>query len=146
MQTRNLIRDGQTRKGVIAAVDNLNQGLAFEYRPMLPLEYQTLSDAIDRQAEKKRSDEITRYVAAALVKHLVSWSEVDEKGNPVPINLPNMLLMPYPIIKAVYDIIAGFKPSDAITDGGSDEEEDQRIQRLLEGVDGFAQLEADTKN
>lgn len=147
MQTRNLIRDGQTRKAVIAAVDNLNQGLAFQYRPMLPLDYQILSDAVDKQAAKRRSDEITRLVAAAIVKHLAEWSEVDEKDEPVPINLQTVLMLPYPLIKAIYDIITGYKPSDALTDESDDEEEEnERLQRLLEGVDGFKQLEADTKN
>lgn len=146
MQTRNLIRDGQTRKAVIAAVDNLNQGLAFQYRPMLPLDYQILSDAVDKQAAKRRSDEITRLVAAAIVKHLAEWSEVDEKDEPVPINLQTVLMLPYPLIKAIYDIITGYKPSDALTDESDEEEENERLQRLLEGVDGFKQLEADTKN
>lgn len=146
MQTRNLIRDGQTRKAVIAAVDNLNQGLAFEYRPMLPLDFQILSDAIDKQSAKRRSDEITRLVAAAIVKHLVNWSEVDDKDNPMPISLQTVLMMPYPLIKAIYDIITGYKPSDALQDESDEDEEDERVHRLLEGVDGFKQLEADTKN
>lgn len=140
--TSNLIRDGQTRKAAIDKTAGLNDGLQFEYRPMLPVEFHMTEAAIEKL--KAKPFDGVKVVAKTLADHVVSWSEVDADGKAVPITFDNWLRMPFPIIRAVYDIVSGYKPSDAIGDDA--DEEDERLQRLIESSTGPQVLEGDRKN
>lgn len=112
MQTRNVFRDGQTIKARINPVDGLHGGLLFERRPMLAAEVEE-TEAQIAKATPRQAAEIT---AMVITTKLVSWSEVDDKGSPLPINAKNVGGLPYQLLVRTYRIIAGLAPSDVHRD------------------------------
>lgn len=144
--TRNTIRDGQTRKAAIAPTEGLNEGLTFEYRPLLPIEFQKIEDAVAKQNRNDKSHEAVRIIADVLAQKVVAWSEETADGKPVPISSKAWLAMPFPLIKATYDIISGYRPSDALENDGDEADETVRVEQLLEGMSGRDAVEADQKN
>lgn len=108
MQTRNVFRDGQTIGAYIAPVEGLHAGLSFERRPMLAAEVEETEAQIGK-ATPRQAAEIT---ILAVTNKLVSWSEVDDKGGPLPITAANVGRLPYQLLVRTYRIIAGLAPSD----------------------------------
>jgi hypothetical protein len=129
--SRNVIPadDGYTRPGYIEAVERLHDSLEFTYRPMIPEEV----DAVDEVVMKKPAREGNSVVRAAIQQHLVSWSEVDEKGEPLRINLQNIRRLPWPVFNRLYKIICGQLPSDPVPDA-SPAEEDDYVRDLVEAA------------
>ncbi len=79
--SKNIIRDGYTRPGYIAAVERLHDELEFEYRPMLPSQVNKLDTSLT-QTDGARD---IRIIAAVLARQVQSWSEVDENDDAVAI-------------------------------------------------------------
>lgn len=137
--SRNVIRDGQTRRAALKPVPRQHDGLVFSYRPMLAADFQVSEAAI---GEVRRPEDGVKVLAKVLADHIKEWSEEDEKGNPLPITQKNWERMPYGMMRQVYMICAGFTPSDEIED--NDREESDRVTQLLEGA--TSQVEAAQKN
>lgn len=104
--SQNLIFDGQTRKGYIAAVERLHDYVRFEYRPMLPA---TVEAVENRVSNETRPEAVVQCISAAVAKHLESWSETGEKG---PHDVKLCWRLPYPVLNRMYRIIAGIVASD----------------------------------
>ncbi len=146
--SRNVIQDGYTREGYIEASDRLNDELSFSYRPMFGGEpgYFTsqafrLLDSAHQAAEEAKS----------ITKHLVSWSECDAKGAPLPITTDNVFRLPVLVRQNLLNIIAGFVASDLRPNAKITPEKDEEIERLLQAHQtgktiGDVATEADAKN
>ncbi len=111
--SRNIIRDGYTRRGFIEAEDRLYDYLSFEYRPMLAEVVEMVEEASQRQETVKEG---VRVVAAATAEHLVSWSEVEKDGEKVPHSVEEVRRLPFSMLNKLYRIVAGITPTDPIPD------------------------------
>lgn len=147
--SRNIIpiNDGYTRQGYIEAVPRLHDELVFEYRPMIPEEVEQLNAALDRTIPVQT----IHRVAAAVLKHLKSWSEVDEEGKPVPLSFDAIRRLPYPMLSNVRRIIEGTMPSDLRPGAVPESEEFNEYAASLDAVvagklPGIEQVVADQKN
>lgn len=163
--SKNLINDGYSRPGYIAAVDRDHSGrqteflhgeLAFEYRPMLPEEVEELTAAVDAAKPK----ESIRLIAAEIARRLTSWSETEtvkedgkESGKdvekPVQITFEAVRHLPYPLIYRLRNIITGTSASDLRPKATKEEQSDyvKGLQLAMTGkAPGQAMLEADQKN
>lgn len=135
--SKNIIRDGYTRTGYIAAVERLHDELRFEYRPMLPEQVETLQDA----TEKKTPSEGIRLVAAALAKQITSWSETageDANATPVPINFEHVRRLHFSVINKLYRIVAGISPSDPVPEAKEAEQDEYVASLLASATEGRA--------
>lgn len=147
--SRNIIptNDGYTRAGYIEAVPRLHDELVFEYRPMIPEEVEQLNAAIDRT----NPIQCIHRIAAAVLKRLVSWSEVDEKGAPVPLSFEAVRCLPYPMLSNLRRIIEGTMPSDLRPGAPPESDEASDYAKSLDAVvsgkaPGLDQLVSDQKN
>lgn len=111
MKTKNVFRDGATKPGFVKAVEGLHDALLWEQRPMLPEEVELLENAAQRRANPQEG---IRLIQAALAQKLVSWSEVDDAGNPMAINFRNMANLPYSLLYKLYKRVAGLEPTDPL--------------------------------
>lgn len=139
MQTRNVFRDGQTIPAYIAPVEGLHAGLSFERRPMLAAEVEETEAQIGK-ATPRQAAEIT---TLAVTHKLVSWSEIDDKGSPLPINAANVGRLPYQLLVRAYRIIAGLSPTDlsrAQAEQTGPDEAAAYIARLKEAADTGASI------
>lgn len=139
--SRNLINDGYTKTGYIEESEGLHESLRFEFRPMLPEEVED-SDA---KIQKLGPRDSIRLIAALCASKVVEWSEVDDKGSMVEITPGTVGRLPYTVLGRMHRIVAGVGASDPLPhDDQTDEEPD--ILRIVEGINGQAELEADRKN
>lgn len=139
VKTRNVVRDGQTRHGAIAPVPGSHDGMGFEFRPITAPTAAMAQSQIDKKHAEGKSDDAMRLIAKVVSKHIVSWTECDEKGESIPPTYENLILLQSPLLYALYNVMTGYRPSDAIedtSDAGRDEEE-ERLERLLEGGEGL---------
>ncbi len=81
--SHNIIRDGYTKDGYIAAVERLHDELRFKFRPMLPEQLESLSAAVEKADASKAS----LLVAAAMQKHVTEWGETWEAPECLPASL-----------------------------------------------------------
>jgi hypothetical protein len=108
--SRNIIKDGYTRNGYIAAIEHYHDELGFTYRPMLPDQTEVfMRDEFKQRAPK----EATLLTAAALKGQLQSWTETDKAGKPEPITVENLAALPWIVFNRLFNIVAGFSGSDA---------------------------------
>ncbi len=139
--TRNVIRDKATKKGYLAPVEGIHEGLEFEFRPMIPEQVEALHDRI---AQTKIPGESMRLIAAAMVLQLVTWSEVDDNGGPRPIDLGTVSRLPRPLLLDMKGIITGVAASDLKPDATTGEV--KRFMEELAPLPGLAEQEQQTKN
>ncbi|MCA9221573.1 MAG: hypothetical protein KDA71_14680 [Planctomycetales bacterium] len=111
MKTTNVIRDGFTRSGYIKPIELLHQGLEFTYRPMLPEDTLRLEREIDQVAGEDAGGEALA-IANSMANYVREWSEVDEKGKPLPVSMDAMRRLPLPLLRRVHYIVAGVQASD----------------------------------
>jgi len=162
--SKNLINEGYTRPGYIAAVDHDHAGrqteplhgeLDFKYRPMLPEEVEELTAAVDAAKPK---DQI-HLIAAEIARRLVWWSEtVTVKGakeadpdieKAAEITFETVRRLPYPLIYRLRNIVTGTSASDLRPKATKEEQSDyvKGLQLTMAGkAPGQALLEADQKN
>lgn len=122
-----IIPDGYTEEGYIAEVPGLHPALRFAYRPMLNLE----RDVLQNLAAKESPQRINQAFTDAAVSRLQSWGATDQQGDPLAINAKNFSRLRPALFNRVYNIIAGYQPSDP--DPAKVVESDEERQ-LLEAV------------
>lgn len=105
----NIIPDGYTENGFIAEAPGLHGELRFAYRPMLSEE----RDTIDRAAQASPVSQVHAMYRKALAMRLQSWSEVDDKGVPSPINDATLKRLRPTLFDKLYNTVAGYRASDA---------------------------------
>ena len=148
--SRNVIQDGYTRDGYIAAVPRLHEELEFRYRPMWGGRPQVFASPTFRAQTPEVQAEME---AAAIVEHLVSWGEVDAKGASLPIDANHVKRLPVPMRQMLLNIIAGYVPSDIrptepVEITVSSAEEARRLLHAIESGKTLGELaaEEDGKN
>lgn len=124
--TKNIIRDGQTRRGRIDEEPGLHEGLAFEYRPSLPEEVEQIESA----AQKEKPKDGVRLIAAYMAERLVEWSESD--GDP---SFENVRRLPFDLFNKLYKVLVGMRATDPIEEPTKDEE-DEEIAALRAQAEG----------
>lgn len=124
--TKNIIRDGQTRRGRIDEEPGLHEGLSFQYRPSLPEEV----EQIEAAAQKEKPKDGVRLIAAFCADRLVDWSEAD--GDP---NFENVRRLPFDLFNKLYKVLVGMRATDPIEDP-TKEEEDEEIAALRAQSEG----------
>ena len=143
----NIIRDGYTQRGYIAAVDGLHDAVQFEYRPMLPEEVEFTEAEVNRiGGDPKKA---VRLVAAQVQRHLVSWDQKDADAKDADITFDNVRRLRYPVLNKLYKIIAGLVASDPLPGGTERDERDEVTAIIAEAAGqppGHAALEAAEKN
>jgi hypothetical protein len=140
MQTRNVIRDGMTKRGRIDPVERLHDAMEFEYRPMLAAERELLADAVSRA----KPDEGFYLIADAIADHLESWSEVDGKDKPVDPNFEAVSRLSETLAYKLYGIVGGFAPSARLPDATSDEE-NEHLESLRQRASGVHPADAEAE-
>lgn len=130
--TRNVIRDGQTKCGYIEAMPKLHDGLMFEYRPMLS---ETL-EAVESAAVKTDGSKGAQLVIMEVTKHLVSWSEENDKGEALPIEFDTVRkLWPSMLFNRLYRIISGQTVTDEVP-GSSNNDIEDRLEEVRQAIEG----------
>ncbi len=104
-----LIRDGYTQDGYIAAAERLHGELSFSFRPMLVDQ----RDALLELLEKKPARERSRYIALQLVKQVQEWDAQEPGGACVPLDVTHLKMLPPNLFNALFNIVAGYVASDA---------------------------------
>lgn len=79
----NVIYDGLTRSAYIAAVPRLHDELRFTFRPPTK---ESIGRFFDGLPKKQSTVAAAKYEAEAVASRLVSWSQLDADGKPLPIN------------------------------------------------------------
>lgn len=147
LKTRNVVRDGQTRHGAIAPVPGSHDGMGFEFRPITAPTAAMAQSQIDKKHAEGKSDDAMKLIAKVVSKHIVSWTEADDGGEGLPPTFDNLIQLQAPMLYALYNVMTGYRPSDGIadqSDSGKDEEE-ERLERLLEGQGLRESLEDERK-
>jgi hypothetical protein len=146
--SHNVIKDGYTRPGYIAAVDRLHDEVEFTYRPMFGGEGDELNNDKFHLQEpaKKAYDE-----AGGIASHLVTWSETDENGAAVPITRDAVYHLPALVRQKLLNSIAGYRPSDIKPGSPLTEGQDEEFKRFVEAQKsgktlGQVAATADAKN
>jgi hypothetical protein len=138
MKTKNLIRDGQTRRGFVApAVDGLHEGLDFEFRPMLAEQVEQTEDEYER-ADTPRDGILL--LAGRIADHLVSWSEVDDSGERLAPRFEFVRLLPHPLMRRVYRVLTRQDASDEPPKSTPDETR-ERLEELRRRAAGVSPAE-----
>jgi len=125
----NIIRDGQTRNGYIAAEPNHFGSLHFKYRPVLP----ALVDQVQREFDRLERSESAKaananahaLIRGLIVQHIESWSE------DAPIDGEHVGRLLYPVFNRLYTIITGLRASDPDPEA-NEEAETEEFADLLE--------------
>lgn len=147
IQTTNLINDGYTKRGYIKPdEDGLHGGLFCEYRPMTAEQAEDLDLCLTRTEGAKA----IRVMTEAIVRQLVSWSEVDEKTKQAkPIDSFTVSRLPRPLLIVLRQLVQGLWMGDPIPEptGQEASEYAQGLMAIAEGkAPGLEQLETDRKN
>jgi hypothetical protein len=61
----------------------------------------------ERTHNKAMEYDLTETVADSIVRMVVSWSIVDDKGKPLPLDIKNVGKLPVPFLRSVYLRITG---------------------------------------
>lgn len=131
----NVIRDGQSRNGYVAARERLHGPLRFRYRPMLAEDVE-LTELESSKGEDPRKG--VRLIAAQVSQRLESWSEVDERGEALETSLENVRRLRYPVLLAIYKIVAGLRASDPDPTGAADDSEPDLASDIIRQAEGKA--------
>lgn len=129
----NLIRDGYTMSGYIAAQPGLNDAIEFEFRPVLSKDVYALDGKLQKATLEQRHD----LLSAMLAKQLVSWSETQDNGEPWPITAQTVACLPFGLFLRMADIVRLIGPSDAVP---ASDDERQELEQLLEDTSPEATL------
>lgn len=105
-----VIRDGFTQRGYVKAVEGLHGELKFNFRPMLPEEVEEL-EALRDTANQNNASKIRSKIGEELAKRLTSWS-VQFEDKPAEISPLNVRSLRTSLQTKVYNIVAGFAPTD----------------------------------
>jgi len=133
--SRNVIADGYTREAFIAAEPNLHDSLRFRFRPLLPEQ----ADIFTREDFKSRPPrQSVLMVASAIKSQLVEWSEVDGQGKPLPLSAENIARLPWRLFNRLFNVVAGFIPSDPLPDAPADEQCDYARELLAAAGEGVS--------
>jgi len=106
--TDNVIRDGWSQEGYIAE-SSINGELGFTYRPFLPEDVAAI-DGFIAQNQRAAPREVVKSLANEIAKRLDSWTEGE------PPNYESLRRVRYPVLKRMYDIMAGYEASDEAPD------------------------------
>jgi len=134
--TRNVIRDGQTRRGHIDGVARLHDSLTFDYRPMLA---ETV-ESVEAAATRVSTADGVQMIAMETAKHLVYWSEEDDKGAKLPINFENVRRLPFPLLNKLYRVVAGMAATDQVP-GELSTDVEARLEEIRKQAGGVSLLE-----
>lgn len=89
-------------------VHGIDQALEFEYRPVMPDEFDAIRKEVDRADAKGEG-------TAARIKlmhtRVVDWN-VEQEGKPVDVSQETMSLIPPPFVERLYNIVMGWSISD----------------------------------
>jgi hypothetical protein len=130
--SRNVIRDGQTRKFHIKPETNLHEGLTGEYRPMLPEQVMRLESEVEKVRVNDAGGE-SLAIADALQRHVTSWSEVDEKSKAVPVDFDALRRLPLTLLRALHFIVAGVRASDPIPTEAATKDRLAELRAMADG-------------
>jgi len=130
--SKNIIRDGYTRKGRIDGRHTGHDSIDFEYRPLMATETANL----DSKLTGRDGARDVRLIAGVLSGKVTSWSECKDDGTPEPVTADSLAKMPFPLLNAMHRIVAGIIPSDPVGDDMDEvgEDEEALIKSLLEGT------------
>lgn len=109
-----LIDDGYTENGYIAAEEGKHGELFFEYRPSVP----KLADKIGSMIPDW--DRFWPEVAKSLARDphlLLNWSLVDSKGQPAALSELNILKLKPLLAHKLWGVVSGNRASDPRPDG-----------------------------
>lgn len=145
---QSLIYDGYTQPGYIAEAKGLHGSVRFRFRPMISEQ----TDTFARDEFKRRPPlEAAVIIAAATKEQIVEWDVFGKDGRTAAVSVANIRALPSPIFNRLFNIIAGYSPSDVEHGLDVDEGGDDYAKRLLESAAagkpvGQVQREADAKN
>lgn len=97
-----LHEDGYTRPGYIEPVDDLHDGLVFEYRLLPVLERDRF-----RLAMKRAPEQEARLTAAMIARQVPSWNVIDVHRHPVAVSAEAVLRLPAACFDRLYLIVLG---------------------------------------
>jgi len=142
--SRNIINDGYTTEGYIEAAEGLHDELSFRYRPMLPEDVEATDAEVNRRTDSKKT---VHLFVAQVQRHLVDWSEVDDKGTAVPITFENVRRLGYVPFNRLYMIISGQQATD-LRPGATDKEGKNYADAIIAEAGGepVSTTDADEKN
>jgi len=137
--TSSRIKKGIVRRGFIKPVERLHEGLAFDFRPMLPEEVFALDvECINRR--QKDPKEYYRFLARALATRLHKWSE-QEDDKPLAITGENVASLPISILDRLRAIVCLNEPTDEPPSASDQDKSD-----LASDASGDGFIEGLTKN
>lgn len=110
-----LIEDGYTEEGYIAAEDGIHGPLEFTFRPLLPATRDKLYGFINRDQYEQFHDAAAKTIIRD--GNLVEWSLADSKGNPAGRTEQNLKRIKPKLFDKLYAIMAGTRASDRKPDG-----------------------------
>lgn len=146
--SKNVIQDGYTKDGYIAAHERLHDELWFKYRPMYGGGPGYFTSTVFRSldAGHQAAEE-----AKAIATNLVSWSEAGPNGQLLPITTENVFRLPVLVRQRLLNIIAGYDSSDLNPSKSVTPDKDEEIERMLKAhqtgtAPGMVALEEDSKN
>lgn len=128
------IPDGYTESGYVAGIPRLYPPVAFEYRPMLPGER---ARALKLSDTAQYADAADAEVGAAnaILKHIVRWDVVDDKGAELPVSVKSLLHLRPSLNTQIFNIVLGLRPSDPTPkEMTGDDQQPNKYQSLMEGV------------
>lgn len=131
----NVIRDGQWRDGYVAARERLHDEIRFRYRPMLAEDVE-LTEVESSKGDDPRKG--VRLIAAQVSQRVGAWSEVDEKGETVPITVETVRRLRYPVLLAIYKIVAGLRASDPDPNNKTEDAEGDLAGDIIRQAEGKA--------
>lgn len=142
LRTFNTLRSKLDRRGFVAPVSGLHQGLEFKYRLMTPGE---VEDHLDKSGRLK-GDAYALATAAKIAERLADWSECGEDEKVAPINAETVRELPHPLLFATMGIIQGTRASD-LPPGVADQDlTDWTVGKNAIGEPGAAMIASDRKN
>jgi len=147
--SRNVIRDGQTRRGKIEAVSGQHDEIVFEFRPMIAEETEQANYLSEQATERTgNAGDGVAIVIDEIAKHLVSWSEVDEKGRAIEPSVANVRQLSLTLVRKLFLVINGSIPSGVVPKP-TDDELAERLAKIRESAAGVSAAESEheqTKN
>lgn len=107
--SRNTNYEGLVKKGHIEAIEGLWEGLDFTFRPLSTARAAAFfRESFTSLPDEKQLNDQT----SAIVDSLKSWSEVDEKDQPLPINQITVKTLPLFMIRRLVNIVCLNSPTD----------------------------------
>lgn len=104
-----LRKKGFTTKGKIdfQGVHGIYGALEFEYRPVMPDEFDAIREEVGKSGRKG-----CEAIAANMHTRITAWNVESDSGEPVPVTKESMLEMLPPVfIEQLYNIVMGYSIS-----------------------------------